>query len=629
MNSIYTETKKKILKQRSVLIIGETVKDVDYITKHLIKRASDEVNNDSNNKIYDSLKVPYVYKREHEEFTFGQGNAFLKCGKVIVATNLAGRGTDIKIEKELVKAGGLHVIVTFLPGNCRIEEQAYGRAARCGEEGSGQLIVIGNEEDGGSYSSKIFQLKNARDVDELQRLKMVTKFYDERITIEEDCFKEFKEHYENLRRQLETSDVTKDIKKLLLDSFLDKWAFWLDENSHLIENQAEDSSKKEILFTKLKEFLQPISLKFNTWLNSPSQFLKLGNHYLKNKQYDKAKTYFEKILSNHPYYLAEALYYSSVITIKQGNCALLEKSRSEFRKLKSDLTKAKELFEERIYDCSNDQAIIESFKKKESNISIHIEAFSDQQKSISHIYNLFINSINDILGHPVSHNALVNFELNEILAYDAFNELQRQNILTQPKCLGNYSEDVLTNTAIEYGIFTGTLKNLCNELCKNGEIVTDQAISKGVQLPSLEEFWSFLKEFRVLTDEIEFVVVNKQKLSLIQSTTISTLVQNNEIKIDLNKVESTELFQYPTGTSEENIICSKTWYDRLEISDKTYLDKRGICSINRKAKINFEQMKNEHKFTKFDSLTLTDLTAVNISNDDGIMILEILSQKKC
>ncbi|CAF2875089.1 unnamed protein product, partial [Rotaria sp. Silwood2] len=627
INSIYTETKKKILKQRSVLIIGETIKDVDYITKHFIKCASDEANNDSNNKIYDSLKAPYVYKREHEEFTFGQGNAFLKCGKVIVATNLAGRGTDIKLEKELVEAGGLHVIVTFLPGNCRIEEQAYGRAARCGEEGSGQLIVIGKKEDGGSYSSKIFQLKDARDVDELQRLKMVTKFYDERITIEEDCFKEFKEHYENLRQQLETSDETKDIKKLLLDSFLDKWAFWLDENSQLIEDQANDSSKKELLFTKLKKFLQTISLKFNTWLDSPSQLLKLGIHYLKNKQYDKAKSYFEKILSNHSYYLAEALYYSSAITIKQANRALLKKSGSEFRKLKSDLTKAKELFEERIHDCSNDQAIIESFKKKESNISIYIEAFSDQQKSISQIYNLFINSINDILGHPVSYNALVNFELNEILAYDTFIELQRQSILTKSKCTGTYSEDILTNIAIEYGISTETLKNLCDELCKNGDIVTDQAIAKGVQLPSIEEFWSFLKEFRILTDEIEFVVVNKEKLSLIQSTTITTLVQSNEIKIDLNKLKSTELFQYPTGTPEENIFCSKMLYEKLNISEKTYLEKRGICSINRKVKINFEQIKNEHKFTKFDSLTLSDFTAVKILTDDGIMILETLSQE--
>ncbi|CAM4811335.1 unnamed protein product, partial [Rotaria magnacalcarata] len=128
-NSIYDETKKKIIKDRSVLIICETVKHVDYISKCLVKRAMEDLQNDPSNIIYDSLKKPYVYKREHEEFTFGQGNELLNCGTVIIATNLAGRGTDIKLEQKLVEAGGLHVIVTFLPNNCRIEEQAYGSAA--------------------------------------------------------------------------------------------------------------------------------------------------------------------------------------------------------------------------------------------------------------------------------------------------------------------------------------------------------------------------------------------------------------------------------------------------------------------------------------------------------------------
>jgi preprotein translocase subunit SecA len=59
-----------------------------------------------------------------------------KAAAVTVSTNMAGRGTDIRLDPEVAAFGGLHVIACQTNDSSRIDRQLYGRCARQGEPGS-------------------------------------------------------------------------------------------------------------------------------------------------------------------------------------------------------------------------------------------------------------------------------------------------------------------------------------------------------------------------------------------------------------------------------------------------------------------------------------------------------------
>ena len=64
-----------------------------------------------------------------------------KPGQVTIATNMAGRGTDIKLTEEIKAAGGLAIIGTERHDSRRVDRQLRGRAGRQGDPGSSQFYV--------------------------------------------------------------------------------------------------------------------------------------------------------------------------------------------------------------------------------------------------------------------------------------------------------------------------------------------------------------------------------------------------------------------------------------------------------------------------------------------------------
>ena len=64
-----------------------------------------------------------------------------EAGRVTIATNMAGRGTDIRPGADVLARGGLHVILTEFHESARIDRQLFGRCGRQGDAGSYEAIV--------------------------------------------------------------------------------------------------------------------------------------------------------------------------------------------------------------------------------------------------------------------------------------------------------------------------------------------------------------------------------------------------------------------------------------------------------------------------------------------------------
>lgn len=95
-------------------------------------------------KVCKILKDTYSVKLLNNDTAYDEKGYVDSAGEkesILVTTNMVGRGTDIKINKEVNNAGGLTVVVLKRYANTRIDAQVMGRAGRQGNCGLSQFIV--------------------------------------------------------------------------------------------------------------------------------------------------------------------------------------------------------------------------------------------------------------------------------------------------------------------------------------------------------------------------------------------------------------------------------------------------------------------------------------------------------
>ena len=261
-------------KRRAVLIVCENISAVNLIVKQL----EDDLK--GNELAPCKIRLRAYTSSFDTQFQKEQQEKSLEPGDVIVATNLAGRGTDLKISPTLEKNGGLHVIISYVPANARVEAQAQGRTARAGQPGTYQFVVCCSQLDESfeeeDHYSELLQLNEKRDESEAIRLEQLGTRGLDKIKTEEELLKRFREEI--------YKPVGQTCSKLQLSFLTNKWALWLDENSGAIQDpRSKEGESLSSHFDQFKESCLRPTAGVIRFTSTPSELIELGRH-LKNGQ---------------------------------------------------------------------------------------------------------------------------------------------------------------------------------------------------------------------------------------------------------------------------------------------------------------------------------------------------------
>lgn len=232
-------------------------------------------------------------------------------GAVTIATNMAGRGVDIKVNEEVKALGGLYIIGTERHENRRIDNQLRGRSGRQGDAGTTQFYL--SLEDNllrifGSDKIKSIMERLGVEDGEYIESKMVTR------AVEKAQMKVENMHYEGRKQIVEYDDVANEQRKIvykfrnqLLDKEFDIISKIDDIRVEYVDNILntcdifDGGAKEDFNLKKLSEILkEEINLDVNVddYANLEFEELQYSLTDVIKKSYDNKMSVLEEEIQN-------------------------------------------------------------------------------------------------------------------------------------------------------------------------------------------------------------------------------------------------------------------------------------------------------------------------------------------
>jgi len=215
-----------------------------------------------------------------------------KPGTITIATNMAGRGTDIKLTPEVRQAGGLAIVGTERHESRRVDRQLRGRSGRQGDPGSSQFFVSLEDElmrlFGSERIAGIMDKLGLKDGEMIQH-PMITKSIERaQKKVEENNFgirKRLLEYDDVMNSQREV--IYKKRRHALLGERLsvDVANMMFDVTENLVETYHKDGDFENFDFDLIRSFS----------MDSPV----LKEEFQKNSSQDVTDTVYSKVLDTY------------------------------------------------------------------------------------------------------------------------------------------------------------------------------------------------------------------------------------------------------------------------------------------------------------------------------------------
>lgn len=277
---------------------------------------------------FPQVRITLYYNNSEKDNTNNPLNQVYKSGDVLIATNLAGRGTDIQIDDEALDHGGMFLLLTFLPKNRRVLDQALGRTGRKGQPGSYQLIICQTFKLYKPTFEEDIENKLAQETESYITTKQNTEL--PVIKFKDKLFATYCASISSIRRN-------KTFDSFTISILHERWGLWLQTRTKEISNIAGHKRQEEKYCCELKYYVKDSILKLSQdtlIFSNFHQCTRSGSLKMRDNDFKLAEHSYNQAKKKAPLWAMAASYLNGARIIKERQYGYVDNAIAEIKNAK-------------------------------------------------------------------------------------------------------------------------------------------------------------------------------------------------------------------------------------------------------------------------------------------------------